>query len=157
MENKFHIKGRIREMSIDEDRLDFTVDNGTGLTARVNLFIDKDCKNRTDAFNLLFLYEGFLTKVTPYKQFGIGFAYDKDYNAEEPWLKQRYFNDDVHHVVQYRFSGIVRNVTVEVTIMGQSSNLMDNIDGFLGSLRIRGIFLNNDTETHGDVLSFEKE
>ena len=156
MENKFHIQGRIREMANDEGQLNFMVDNDMGLTAQINLSIDRDCKDKTDAFNLLALYENFLTKVKPDIPLGIAFVYDRSYNAEEPWLKQKHFNDDIHHVVQYRFSGIVRNVTTEVTITGQSSNIRDQIDGFLGSLRIRGLTLYNDSNG-GDVLNFEEE
>lgn len=157
MEKKFHIRGRIREISNDENQLDFTVDNGGGLTAQVNLFIDKDCKSKADAFNLLSIYEQFLAKVEPDKIIGIGFAYDRSYNVEEPWLKQKYYNRDIHHIVQYRFSGIVRYLTVEVTITGQLSDIRNYIDGFLGSIRIGGLFLNDDTETHSDILNFKKD
>lgn len=155
MEKKFRIKGLIREMTNDEGQLNFTVDNDRGFTAQINLFIDKDCKNKADAFNLLVLYENFLTKVEPDKPIVIAFAYGRDYNAEEPWLKQKHYNDDIHHVVQHRFSGIVKNVTVEVTITGQSAYIKDRINGFLGSLRIDSLTMYNDSNGD-DVLNFEE-
>jgi hypothetical protein len=155
MEKKFHVSGRIREISNGEGQLNFMVDSDRGLTAQINLLIDKDCKNKADAFNLLVLYGNFLTKVEPDKPIVIDFVYDKDYNAEEPWLGQRHYNDDIHHVVQCRFSGIVKNVTVEVTISGSSAYLKNKIDGFLGSLRISSLTMYDDS-MKGDVLSFEE-
>lgn len=150
MENNFRIRGRIREMSIDEGQLNFMVDNDRGFTAQINLFIDKDCRNKTDAFNALRLYEEFLTKVKSDEPIVVAFAYDRGYNAGESWLHQKHYCDDIHHVVQYRFSGSVKNVTTEVTIAGQSSNIKDKIDGFCGSLLIKNLTLYNDS--NGDVV-----
>lgn len=156
MEKDFQITGRIREMSVATGQLNFTVDNDRGLTAQINLSIDNMYdKSKSDAFNALVLYENFLTKVKPDIPLGIVFAYDRSYNAEEPWLHQKHYCDDVHHVVQHRFFGSVKNVTTEVTIAGQSSNIKDKIDGFLGSLRIKSLTMYNDSNG-GDVLNFEE-
>ena len=156
MEKTFRIQGRIREISSDEGQLNFTVDNDMGLTAQIGLSIDRDCKNKAEAFNALYLYENLLVRAEPDIPLGIDFAYDNDYNAEEPWLKQRHYNDDIHHVVQYRFFGVVKNLTTEVTIAGQAANIKNLINGFLGTLRIKGLVLFNDTNG-GDVLNFEKD
>lgn len=159
MEKDFRISGRIRELSSEELHLNFTVDNDQGLTAEINLCVDKDKKfdaSVDKAFNLFVLYENLLTKAKPDTIVGVNFAYDRGYNAEEPWLAQRHYYDDVHHVVQYRFFGMVKNVNVEVTISGPSSYTNNKIDGFLGSLRIKSLVLYNDTNG-GEGIDFEEE
>lgn len=159
MEKDFQITGRIRELSSEELHLNFMVDNDQGITAEINLCMDKDKKYdalKSEAFNLFVLYENLLTKAKPDTVVKVNFAYDRSYNAEEPWLRQRHYFDDVHHVAQYRFSGMVKNVNVEVTISGQSTFTKNIIDGLLGSLRIKNLTLYNDSNG-GDVLSFEEE